>query len=192
MRRTVLAGLAMMALSCGGRQASSYVWTDVDESSGQRMNLSQGAMPAGQTFTGVYRSPQIGDIEIVQTGDSVAGRYEYDRASCHVRARIEGTVSGNLLRFNWREDHRPCGRIQPVIGRAFFIYHLEETDGIQRGRLFGRWGYQEDDQSGGSWTAFKQMNRQPTMEGGGGDTSGGAAGGSNDTSGSGTGSTGSN
>jgi hypothetical protein len=133
MRRTVLIGLAVMAFSCSGTQSSGYQWNDVDEATGQRMNITQGPMPTGQTFTGVYRSPQIGDIEIVQTGDSVAGRYEYDRASCHVRATIEGTVQGNLLRFNWREDHRPCGRIQPVIGRAFFFYHLEETDGISRG-----------------------------------------------------------
>jgi hypothetical protein len=191
MRRTVLMALAVMAISCGGQQASSYVWNDVDEASGVRMSLSQGAMPTGQTFTGVYRSPQIGDIEMVQTGDSIVGQYEYDRGSCHVRARIEGTVSGNLLRFNWREDHRPCGRIQPVIGRGYFLYHLEETDGVARGRLFGRWGYQDDDHSGGPWTAFKQMNRQPTMmqdtDGGTPDNSGGAAGSSGgSTSGSGS------
>lgn len=164
MRRTVLMAVAVMAVSCGGQQASSYVWNDVDEASGQRVNVAQGAMPAGQSFTGVYRSPQIGDIEMVQTGDSIVGQYEYDRGSCHVRAHIEGNVSGNLMRFNWREDHRPCGRIQPVIGRAYFLYHLEETDGVARGRLFGRWGYQEDDHSGGPWTAFKQMGRQPTMQ----------------------------
>ncbi|MEI8255672.1 MAG: hypothetical protein WCJ30_08375, partial [Deltaproteobacteria bacterium] len=108
MRRTVLMALAVMAVSCGGQQAAaSYVWNDLDEATGQRLNLTQGAMPAGQTFTGVYRSPQIGEIQIVQTGDAIVGQYEYDRGSCHVRARIEGTASGNLLRFNWREDHRP-------------------------------------------------------------------------------------
>ncbi|MEI8257837.1 MAG: hypothetical protein WCJ30_19350, partial [Deltaproteobacteria bacterium] len=56
-----------------------------------------------------------------------------------------------------------CGRIQPVIGRGFFLYQLEQTDAITRGRLFGRWGYAEDDHSGGSWIGFKELNRQPTM-----------------------------
>jgi hypothetical protein len=183
MRSEGLVVIGALLLGCGGPQrARSYEWAGLDEASGQNLRLQQGPMPANQTFTGVYRSPQIGDIELVQTGDAVVGRYEYDRGSCHVVARIEGNATGNLLRFTWREDHRPCGRIAPVVGRAFFLYHVEETGDIQRGRLFGRWGYGEDDQEGGSWTAFKIAGRQPSMLENQSGSSGGEAGGAGGSS----------
>lgn len=163
----------MLWLGCGGPQrAQSYVWEGLDEATSQRVSIRQGPMPSNHTFTGVYRSPQIGDLELVQTGDAVVGRYEYDRGSCHVTARVEGTATGNLLRFNWREDHRVCGRIAPVVGRGYFLYHVERAGDIERGRLFGRWGYGEDDHQGGPWVAFKIMDRQPSMLENQGETSG--------------------
>ena len=72
--------------------------TAQDEIPERQMNVRQGPMPSGHSFSGVYRSPQIGDIDIVQTGDSVVGRYEYDRGSCHVVARLEGSANGNASR----------------------------------------------------------------------------------------------
>jgi hypothetical protein len=164
MRSAELVLIGALVAGCGGPQrARSYTWQGLDEATAQNVTVHQGPMPAGQTFTGVYRSPQIGDIEMVQTGDAIVGRYEYDRGSCHVTARIEGSVTGNLLRYSWREDHRPCGRIAPVVGRGFFLYQVEDTGDIQRGRLFGRWGYDQDDTQGGPYTAFKIANRQPSM-----------------------------
>jgi hypothetical protein len=166
--------LLVLAAGCGGGERN-YSWTGLDEASGHQMNLQRGPMPAGQTFTGVYRSPQIGDIQIAQTGEAVVGVYEYDRGSCHVHARIEGTTQGNLLKFNWREDHRECGRIEPVVGHGFFLYAMDEGE-IPRGRLFGRWGYAEDDREGGPYTAFKVPNRAPTFQQSG---EGGSSGGEN-------------
>ena len=190
MRSAALGLVVAMAVGCGGGQQSnsSYSWVGLDEGTGTNVSLSQGAMPANHTFTGVYRSPQIGDIEIVQTGDSNVGRYEFDRGSCHVRGRLEGSASGNLFRFTWTEDHRECGRIEPVRGRGYFLYHVEEAES-PRGRLFGKWGYREDDHGGGAWTAFKIAGRQPRMledqsgappagGAGGGAGSGGSGGGS--------------
>ena len=183
-----LATLLLTLTSCSGAAQHNYTWTGLDEATGQNLNLPQGPMPSGQSFTGVYRSPQIGDIHLIQTGDSLIGRYEYDRGSCHVRARLEGSASGNLFRFTWRENHRECGRIEPVVGRGFFIYHVEQTGDFTRGRLFGRWGYRDDDRTGGIWTAFKQLNQNPTM----GETPASTEGeGSSGGESSGTGSTGS-
>lgn len=161
--RTVPLTLALSVVSCGGSQLNRYVWNDVDEATGQRVDLRQGPMPADETFTGVYQSPQIGEVQLSQTGDLVVGQYEYDRGSCHVRARLEGNAVGNLARLAWREDHRQCGRIEPVTGRSFFLYTVENTGGVRRGRLFGRWGYQEDEHGGGPWIAFKIPRRQPTF-----------------------------
>lgn len=160
----LLAALSLAASGCASRpQAHAYVWNGLDEASGQNMRVEQGPMPENGSFTGVYRSPQIGDVEMVQTGNAVVGRYEYDRGSCHVTARFEGTAEGNLLRLRWTENHRPCGRIAPVVGRAYFLYMIETTGDLQRGRIFGRWGYDNDDQQGGPWLGFKLPNRTPHM-----------------------------
>lgn len=158
----VLAGTS--ATSCGPQRGPrSYAWSGLDESNGQNVTVSQGPMPTDETFTGVYRSPQIGDLELVQTGSALTGRYEYDRGSCHVTATLEGTVEGNVAQLRWTENHRPCGRIAPVVGRAYFLYMLETTANVTRGRLFGRWGYNDDDREGGPWMAFKLPNRTPRM-----------------------------
>ena len=117
----VLIGLAI--IGCGGSQSGSgsNSWVGHDDATGHDVNITQGPLPAGQTFTGVYRSAQIGDINVVQTGDSILGRYEYDRADCHVLGRLEGSASGNLFRFSWREDRRACGHIEPLSGRGYFL-----------------------------------------------------------------------
>jgi hypothetical protein len=189
---TLLAAFGLSATSCGAGSPSSYSWHGFDEATGQTVTIPQGAMPSGQSFTGVYRSPQIGDINLSQTGDAVIGAYEYDRGDCHVRATLEGSTTGNLFRFHWSEDHRQCGRMALVTGRGYFLIATETTGETQRARLWGRWGYQNDDRSGGPWTAFKIPGRQPVLpqsQGGGGE---GSSGGESDagTSGSGDNSSG--
>jgi hypothetical protein len=159
------------ALGCSGsQQPSSYVWRGRDDATGQNVSHQQGQMPAGHDFTGVYRSPQIGDVQIVQTGQHIVGTYDYDRANCHVTARFEGSVTGNLAKFSWREDHRACGRLAPITGKGFFLYVVETTQQgdteIQRGRIFGRWGLGDDDGKGRSdnpWVAFKIPGRTPEI-----------------------------
>src|SRR5262245_57910055 len=69
--------------------------------------ISPRAMPAGGTYTGVWFSPQYGEMHLVQNGATVIGRYEKDERS----GRIQGSVHGDLMRFEWSE------RREIIVGR---------------------------------------------------------------------------
>lgn len=160
----LVVALSAGAWSCSGPQRSNQArWTGTDDATGQPVNIVQGAMPENHSFNGVYQSPQVGEIHLIQTGDSVVGRYEYDRGSCHATGRLEGTANGNVLHFNFTESQRECGRLAPITGRGFFLYHVESMGEVTRGRLFGRWGYGQNEEGGGNWMGFKLPNRQPSM-----------------------------
>ena len=181
MRRLLILSCLALGIGCAGAgRSSDYTYTFRDETTMRQETLRQGAMPATFTWTGVFQSPEIGNVEFVQTGEAVVGRYEYDRGSCHVVARMEGRVTGNLARVRWSEDHRVCGRLAPIIGHAYFLFWSDD-DG-RRGRIDGEWGYGENERGGGHWGAFHLRNRQPTMLSESSGSSGSS--GSSDTSGS--------
>jgi hypothetical protein len=177
--------------ACSGASSRSFDLQFNDTANDNTpVRLHQGAMPQGFAWTGVYQSPQIGQIDLVENGDAIIGRYEYDRGSCHVVARIEGTRTGNLMRFRWTEDHRPCGRIEPVTGHGYFLFWTD-TDNA-RGRMDGEWGYGEEDRGNGHWSGFQLRGRRPSVGGApesssGGEGSGGSGSGSGSGDGSGSG-----
>ena len=56
-------------------------------------------MHEGGTYTGVWHSPQYGEMQMVQTGTQIVGCYvQNERAG-----RLQGTLQGNLMRFEWSE-----------------------------------------------------------------------------------------
>ncbi len=133
-------------------------------------------MPPGGTFTGVYHSPQYGELHVVQSGPHVVGEYGKDER----RGRIEGSVQGNVLRFRW-EERRELVRGRPVrtSGRGYFRY-VRGGDG--RDYLLGEWGVGEDEVGGGEWRAVKLRKRRPRNVSAGGEwsASSGASGGDED------------
>jgi hypothetical protein len=161
---------------------------------GGGVNIPEGPMPQGGSYTGVWHSPQYGEMHMVQTGSSVVGEYTKDERS----GTIQGTVQGNVMRFEWSEERElVAGR--PVItrGRGFFRYSIDAAgDHV----IQGRWGVDRDNNSGGEWNAARDRRRQPRLQGdnrtqegeapveefdtaGGGDSggdSGGNSGGGND------------
>ncbi len=142
-------------------------------SGGRRASVKVEPMPQGGTFTGVYHSPQYGEMHVVQTGAQVVGEYAKDER----KGRIEGTVQGNVLRFRW-EERRELVRGKPVIttGRGYFRY-VRGPDG--RDYLLGEWGVGEDEIGGGEWRAVKLRRRRPRNVTAG---SGGEGGGSGSSS----------
>src|SRR5689334_7488938 len=88
---------------------------------GGGVNIPQGPMPQGGSFTGVWHSPQYGEMQMVQTGNSVVGEYTKDERS----GTLQGTVQGNVMRFEWSEERElVAGR--PVItrGHGYFVYAI--------------------------------------------------------------------
>ncbi|MEM6957115.1 MAG: hypothetical protein AAF645_15605, partial [Myxococcota bacterium] len=87
----------------------SRVWAIVmlTACGGGSANLTAGAMPPGRTFQGVWQSPQYGNMHVCVTGAQVVGDFEKDER----RGTIQGTVQGDLMRFQWEEQR------ELVVGR---------------------------------------------------------------------------
>lgn len=137
-----------------------------------------GPMPAGATFTGVWFSPQYGELHIEQNGSTAIGRYSKDERS----GRIQGTVEGDVLRFEWTESRELIvGRPVETKGHGYFKIVKDEADDTWR--LDGRWGNDASETDGGPWTAVKSKTRKPEVSGdGSGGSSEGSSSGSSDSS----------
>ena len=124
-------------------------------------------MPEGGSFTGVWHSPQYGEMQMVQTGNQVVGEYTKDER----RGRIQGTVQGNVMRFEWSEERElVAGRPIVTRGRGYFRYAIDDArDHV----VLGRWGHDSNMTDGGEWNAVRDRRRQPSLSGAGGTTEGG-------------------
>ena len=135
---TRAASLALPALAClmMGCQ-HDYRWNGLDLSSGRRLHLAPQAGIA-QHFDGHYLSPQLGELRLeAAEGASVHGSYRYQRGAARVYGSLNGTVEGNLLRFDWRETHTGTGAPTCVLGSGHLLLG-PAAQGTSGQRLFGR------------------------------------------------------
>ena len=147
---TLLFGLALVA--CGGSKPA----------------IVAGTMPAGGSFTGVYFSPQYGEMNLVQNGSAVIGEYKQEMRS----GKIQGEVSGDLLRFEWVESKAMVSnRAQQTRGHGYFRYVVDKSNGDHL--LKGEWGLGDADSGGGPWNGYKAKGKEPRLSAGssGGDSS---------------------
>jgi hypothetical protein len=153
----------VFGLACGGAQQAK---------------LNVGAMPAGGTFTGVWFSPQYGELHMQQNGATVIGKYSKDERM----GRIQGSVQGDVMRFEWSESRELIvGRPTKTKGHGYF--RIVKDTNEDTWKILGEWGNDESEQGGGEWNAVKSKTRKPELgdEGGGesdssssdGDSSGG-------------------
>ncbi len=144
--------IVLVALGCGGNTA----------------DVSAGTMPEGGGFTGVYHSPQYGEMHIIQTGDSVVGEYKKDERS----GRINGSVEGDLMHFEWVEQKAMvANRPTETRGRGYFRYLIDPSTGDHV--LKGEWGVGDNETGGGPWNAWKSKHSKPKLSTDSGDSSGG-------------------
>jgi hypothetical protein len=128
---------------------------------GGGVNVPEGPMPQGGSYTGVWHSPQYGELQMQQTGSNVVGEYTKDER----QGRIQGTVQGNVMRFEWSEERElVAGRPITTRGRGYFRYAIGD-DGDHYIR--GEWGMDENLTGGGEWNAVRDRRRQPSLRGGG-------------------------
>ena len=144
--------LCLLTAACGGGKA----------------DVKAGTMPAEGSFTGVYFSPQYGEMHMVQNGSAVVGKYKQEERS----GSIQGEAEGDLLRFQWTENKAMVGnRPQKAVGHGYFRYMVDPANGDHV--LKGRWGLDDDDTKGGEWNAYKSRKLEPDLEKFGGDDSSG-------------------
>jgi hypothetical protein len=136
--------------------------------------LKAGPMPDKGSFSGVYFSPQYGEMHMVQNGSAVVGKYKKDERS----GTIQGEADGNLMTFEWTEyKAMVSNRPQQTRGHGYFRYMIDASSGDHV--IKGHWGLDESNENGGEWNAYKSRTREPDLEGFGADipTSGGEKGG---------------
>lgn len=145
---TTRAGLGLLAagllfgVGCGGPTAS----------------IEPRPMPDGGNYSGVYFSPQYGEMHLIQNGKAVHGEYKKDERS----GKIAGEVDGDVLSFEWTEyKAMVSNRPTETRGRGYFRYIVDPSNGDHL--LKGRWGIDDNDQNGGEWNAYKSKSREPQV-----------------------------
>lgn len=138
---------AMLVLGCGG--------------GGKVAGFKQGAMPPGFTWDGKYYCDFFGTMQLAQTGSTVVGTVEYGEG------RIEGTATGNIMRFSWTQKVGPegLGTQKNVSGRGVFQYVVEKSGaGKTAHNVHGVWGYDQEQTGGGKWECYKSKKDVLTVE----------------------------
>ena len=112
-------------------------------------------MPQGGSFHGVWQSPQYGNMHLCVTGAHVVGDYQKDER----RGTIQGTVQGDVLRFQWEEKREMVvGRPSVTRGRGYFRLKIgEDTDQY----FEGEWGHDDSETGGGPWNGVKMRRGTP-------------------------------
>ncbi len=113
-------------------------------------SVTAGPSIPGLKLSGKWYSQEFGDMKIVHTGKNVSGSYEDPRGPDH-NGTIKGVVEGDLLRIEWIKRGAPLAAILSVRGKAWL--RIKNNGHL----LEGRWGYDNDDNGGGRWTAEKSQ-----------------------------------
>lgn len=108
-------------------------------------------MPAGKSFSGVWYSPQFEHMHLRQSGDQVSGIFTHDTGG-----KIEGTVNGNTLVFDWVEPGNKEQARRTMKGKGY----LQLVAG-DKTRLVGEWGYDDQRTGGGPWKAEYVRELEP-------------------------------
>src|SRR5882762_4956847 len=122
-------------------------------------NVAPGPMPASETWNGVYFHPVFGYLHVVESDNSVQGRWK--RADQSAWGELYGTKSGNVVHFHWKEH--TYGMVGPSAerhGRGVFVYKLNSDS---QPILDGTYG-NDDDEVGGEWPNVKQARMQPDLK----------------------------
>lgn len=101
-------------------------------------------LPAGQSWAGVWYSPQFEHMFLRQTGDAINGIYTYKYGGT-----IEGETNGNIMKFTWIDPGSKEEARRSLTGKGWF--QLVKEDGMAR--LKGEWGYNDAMTGGGVWEA---------------------------------------
>lgn len=117
-----------------------------------------GKMPEGGNFTGVYFSPQYGEMNVVQNGSAVIGEYKQEMRT----GKIQGEASGDLMKFEWTEHKAMVSnRAQATRGHGYFRYVVDPGNGDHI--LKGEWGLGDSMLGGGPWNAYKAKGKEPHL-----------------------------
>ncbi|MBK8214966.1 MAG: hypothetical protein IPK71_14605 [Myxococcales bacterium] len=126
--------------------------------------IKAGEMPEGESFTGVYFHPVYGYLHMVEDGSNIFGKWK--RADQSRWGELQGTKTGNLVRFTWKEHTIGLvGAGAESKGKGYFLYKT----GKDVAELDGQFGL-GDDETGADWHNVKQQRMAPDLKSIPGDT----------------------
>jgi hypothetical protein len=128
--------------------------------SAKTANIQPGDMPSGAEWRGVYFSPLYGYLHIETDGDKVQGKWL--RPSRDKWAKIDGTITGDLIRFSWTEY--TIGAVGPNSsrsGKGYLKYSRPAGDNVDD-TVAGELGV-GGDETGEPFDGVKQRNVQPDL-----------------------------
>ncbi len=114
----------------------------------QKKQVEAGPPIPGVNLSGAWYSTEFGDIQLVQAGLQVTGKYEDRRGPDH-NGHFRGTLQGDLFRLTWVKPGNVRAAIEPRKGRAWLRVSRDGKN------LSGRWGFDESEDDGGVWNAEK-------------------------------------
>jgi len=126
--------------ACGGAQVEDAAW-------------APGPAIPGLNLNGRWYSRDFGDMELLQEGTKISGKYEHPRGPEH-NGTVRGDILGDLLKIEWIQPGDASAAVFPIKGRAVFRV---ARDGMS---LDGVWGYDDDYRQGGVWQAQKSKQDQ--------------------------------
>lgn len=124
--------LAIALAAC----TSAPAFNGVDVQTGQTVAPVPAPLRPGQSFSGSYLSPELGELELFQEGEHVEGTYVGHLCACTVFGRLAGDVDGNLARVRFIERLTACGPERELQGDGFFYYRSAPPTGTPPS-LFG-------------------------------------------------------
>jgi hypothetical protein len=129
--------------------------------------VKSGPMPEGESWSGVYYHPVFGYLHLQEEGSNVVGRWK--RTDHSHWGELSGTVSGNVLRYTWKE-HKigMVGASATTRGKGYFVYKVNKEN---IGELDGEFGL-NDSEIGSSWKNVKQLRMPPDLKSIGGESEG--------------------
>lgn len=152
-RRRLAAAAAVLALFSAPLGCS-------DAPTAKTATVTPGDMPSGAQWDGVYYSELYGFLHLVQSGTSMKGKWE--RTHKDKWGELKGTVTGDVLHFEWNEYTR--GLVGPNAkhgGKGYFKYKRPAGDNVDD-VIHGEIGRGEDE-VGEPWEAIKQRNIKPNL-----------------------------
>lgn len=152
MKRRLFFGVVSMCVAlvagCGG-----------GASSGKTTSVQPGDMPEGGDWDGVYYSELYGNLHLVRDGNAISGRWE--RPHKDKCGTVNGTVTGDMIRFQWKE--LTVGLVGPNAVREGkgYLKYKRPADGTAD-MVVGERGLKLDE-VGDPWEAVKQKDAKPDL-----------------------------
>jgi hypothetical protein len=124
-------------------------------------HVTPGKMPEGASWNGVYFNPQFGNLHLVATGQTIAGRWKRTDASAW--GELNGPYQGNVFHFDWTEHKMGLvGPSSTTKGKGYFVYKRPAGENVDD-NLEGEWGLNTSE-AGNNWDCVKQRHVEPDLK----------------------------